>query len=392
MRKRRRYELAEALAGCAGPGSRFVGLGWSAQHLLLLTATPHMGRDTPYHYLWRLLDPQVFTTGEAFRRSPLEARSRHFIRRTKEEMVGLDGTPLYRRRTCDTFSYALSPGPDGEQALYDATTAYLRHAYDRALAMGVSAAAYAEPELSAQMVEERRAALRAELPERRCRIGVGLDLRAADLAARRTKLAGRPADAGGIETNDKLQAVKAEQRALSSERRHVLARTDAAAERLAPGHVRFLAHALVVPARASGALERYDASVEEIAFRVAAAWEQELGSTVRDVSTPGAARLAGLSDWPGFDLLATPPDGDVRNIEVKGRAGQSAVQLELNEWKQACHLGDRYWLYVVFDCATPDPRLVRVRDPFRRLLAKSRESSAWVVSAQSLIDAAEQTP
>ena len=133
VRKRRRYELAEALAGCAGPASRYAGLGWSAQHLLLLTATPHMGKNTPYHYLWRLLDPQVFATGEAFRRFPREARDRHFIRRIKEEMVGLDGTPLYRRRACDTFSYALSAGPDGEQALYDATTAYLRHAYNRAL-------------------------------------------------------------------------------------------------------------------------------------------------------------------------------------------------------------------------------------------------------------------
>ena len=59
-RKRRRYRLAEALAGCADPAARFAGLGWSARHLLLLTATPHMGRDEPYHYLWRLLDPHVF--------------------------------------------------------------------------------------------------------------------------------------------------------------------------------------------------------------------------------------------------------------------------------------------------------------------------------------------
>ena len=34
---------------------------------------------------------------------------------------------------CSTFSYDLSPGPDGEQALYDATTAYLLHACGRAL-------------------------------------------------------------------------------------------------------------------------------------------------------------------------------------------------------------------------------------------------------------------
>ncbi len=256
-------------------------------------------------------------------------------------------------------------------------------------AMRASAAAYAGQELSARPVEERRTALRAELPERRRRIGIGFDLRAADLAARRTKLAGR---AAGTDTHDELQAVKDEQRALSTERRDVLARTQAAPERIAPGEVRFLAHALVVPARDSDAIERYDARVEETAVRIAAGWERERGSTVRDVSTPGAARLAGLPDWPGFDLLAMLPDGGVRNIEVKGRVAQSAVQLELNEWKQALHLGDRYWLYVVFHCATPAPRLLRVRDPFRRLLAKRRESSAWIISAQSIIDAAVQTP
>ena len=133
VRKRRRYELAEALAGCVGANSRFASLRWSARHLLLLTATPHMGRDEPYHYLWRLLDPSVFATGEAVRRLPPQDRGRYFVRRTKEEMVGLDGTPLYRRRTCDTFSYDLSPGPEGEQTLYDETTAYLRHGYNRAL-------------------------------------------------------------------------------------------------------------------------------------------------------------------------------------------------------------------------------------------------------------------
>ena len=44
---------------------------------------------------------------------------------------------------------------------------------------------------------------------------------------------------------------------------------------------------------------------------------------------------------------------------------------------------------VVFDCATPDHRRVRVRGPFRRLLAKSREPSVYVISPRSLIDAAE---
>ena len=128
-----RYRLAEALAGCADPKSRFAGLAWSARHLLLLTATPHMGRDLPYHYLWRLIDPRAFSTGEAVRRLPETARARHFLRRTKEEMVGFDGKPLYLPRHCDTLSYDLSPGPDGERDLYERTTAYLREFYGRAL-------------------------------------------------------------------------------------------------------------------------------------------------------------------------------------------------------------------------------------------------------------------
>ena len=60
-------------------------------------------------------------------------------------MLDLAGKAIYRQRFCDTFGYALSTGPDGEQALYDATTAYLSDTYGLAvgnrgaarLAMGV---------------------------------------------------------------------------------------------------------------------------------------------------------------------------------------------------------------------------------------------------------------
>ena len=160
IRRTRRYALAEALAGCAPAGGRFAGLPWAAHHLLLLTATPHMGREEPYHYLWRLLDPQAFATGAALGRCPPEARTSHFIRRTKEEMVSLDGRPLYRPRTCDTFSYDLTSGPAGEQALYDATTDYLRLVYGRSLTNSrtwwrgaVDAAAHADPALEVVLPE-----------------------------------------------------------------------------------------------------------------------------------------------------------------------------------------------------------------------------------------------
>jgi hypothetical protein len=57
---------------------------------------------------------------------------------------------------------------------------------------------------------------------------------------------------------------------------------------------------------------------------------------------------------------------------VKGRAGIGDVELTENEWAKACNRRDRYWLYVVFDCGTPHPRLLRVRDPFGKLVVKAK--------------------
>ena len=130
-RKTDRYHLAEAVAGAVVNGDQWT-LPWSAQHLLLLTATPHMGKEFPYYFLWRLLLPDALSTYEAFTKFPEESRQRHFIRRTKEEMVRLDGSPLYPERTCDTLSYDLTKGPDSEQELYEETTDYLRSFYNQA--------------------------------------------------------------------------------------------------------------------------------------------------------------------------------------------------------------------------------------------------------------------
>ena len=121
VRKTDRYRLAEAIVGLAVDDDRWR-LGWSAPNVLLLTATPHMGRDFPYYSLWRLLVPDALPTFEAFETFPEAQRRRHFIRRTKEEMVRFDGQPLYPQRNCDTLSYALNPA---EQELYDATTRYI---------------------------------------------------------------------------------------------------------------------------------------------------------------------------------------------------------------------------------------------------------------------------
>jgi len=252
------------------------------------------------------------------------------------------------------------------------------------LGLRAKAASCAERQTLERLVEDRRAALRAELPERRRRLGVGFDLRAAELARDRTKLYG-----DGAAKEGELEAIKQEQNLLSAQRRHALAQLENEPERIVAGKIRFLAHALAVPADGAEESERYDLRIEEAAIRIALGWEKDRGASVRDVSRPELARRAGLPDWPGFDLLCERPGGEVRNIEVKGRADRGAVQMEANEWKQACHLGDRYWLYVVFDCAASNPCLVRVRNPFAKLLARSRNAESHTISAKSLLEAAE---
>ena len=68
-------------------------------------------------------------------------------------------------------------------------------------------------------------------------------------------------------------------------------------------------------------------------------------------------------------------------------AGVGEVEVSANEWAKACNLRDDYWLYVVYDCATPKPRLVRVRDPFGALLAKAKGSV--LISAKDVVSASE---
>ncbi|MCR6496908.1 helix-turn-helix domain-containing protein [Thermomonas sp. S9] len=137
-----RYRLAEAIAGVRELPEEWR-MPWAAHHLLLLTATPHMGKEYPYYCLWRLLEPELFSTETAFAKFPRESRERYFIRRVKEEMVDLRGKPLYPERLCDTVSYDLTQGQISEQVLYDRTTAYIRHYYNQARLLNRQAARFA---------------------------------------------------------------------------------------------------------------------------------------------------------------------------------------------------------------------------------------------------------
>lgn len=238
-----------------------------------------------------------------------------------------------------------------------------------------------------QLAIQRRKALLDTLPEREQYIRRGFDFQEAELAAARVKQSekSRSGNAAAIKA---LKEIKEQQRSLAQRRAVALTTVRREPELIAPGHLTFLAHAIVVPSANLDDLERHDAEIEKIAIDLTRAYEEAAGATVKDVSTPPLARAAGLTDNPGFDLLSVYPAGDARGhraIEVKGRANTGDVEVSSNEWARAANLRDGYWLYAVYDCATPAPRLVRVQDPFGNLLAKAKGSV--LISARQVIQA-----
>src|SRR5207245_6622457 len=120
-----------------------------------------MGKDYPYFALWRLLEPDVLSTYESFADYPRELRQLHFIRRTKEEMVYLDGRPLYPKRVSDTLGYDLAQGAVSEQTLYDETTEYLRLIYNKAKMLNRSAARLAMSVFQRRLASSTLALLRS---------------------------------------------------------------------------------------------------------------------------------------------------------------------------------------------------------------------------------------
>jgi hypothetical protein len=242
------------------------------------------------------------------------------------------------------------------------------------------------------IVEEHRAKIELSLPERLDWLSRGYDHKTAELIAKRQHVA-EEARRGDPRARAELTKVKDQQRELTAERDRHLALLKAEPTLIVPGEVTLVAHALVLPTDDPEEKKRYDEDVEAIAMRLARIHEETAGATVHDVHTPELARRAGLQDWPGFDLRSRRPAtihfaAEERAIEVKGCAQSGAVEVSANEWARACILRENYWLYVVFDCATPKPRLVRVRDPFGRLLARAKGSV--LINAGQIISAAEE--
>ena len=93
-----------------------------ARHLLLMTATPHAGKDEDFQAFLALLDPDRFAG--AYRRGVHRADYAGVMRRmVKEDLLTFEGRPLFPERIAQTVAYELSPA---EQELYEQVTAYVR--------------------------------------------------------------------------------------------------------------------------------------------------------------------------------------------------------------------------------------------------------------------------
>ncbi len=235
------------------------------------------------------------------------------------------------------------------------------------------ARAYLAERIARGMALDRKKALADSVPEREGFIRRGFDYQETELAAARAKHSDK-ARSGNRKAMEAMEEVKRQQRELATRRQNAIAVLHREPDLIAPGEVTFVAHALVVPSSDPADIEQHDTNVEMVAMQLAQAFEEAAGAKVLDVHTPDLARLAGLPDNPGFDLLSIRSGSEKRSIEVKGRATTGDIEVSANEWAKACNMRQDYWLYAVYNCATSNPRLARVQDPFGNLLAKAKGS------------------
>lgn len=113
--KTKRFQLGEALRD-------------RTRHLLLMTATPHAGKEEDFQLFLTLLDRDGFEG--KFRAGVHSADTSGLMRRMiKEDLLTFDGKPLFPERIAQTVPYELTAD---EQDLYERVTQYVREGMNRA--------------------------------------------------------------------------------------------------------------------------------------------------------------------------------------------------------------------------------------------------------------------
>ncbi|MEM3488192.1 MAG: helicase-related protein [Candidatus Bathyarchaeia archaeon] len=99
-----------------------------------------------------------------------------------------------------------------------------------------------------------------------------------------------------------------------------------------------------------------DEEIERKGMEIAMNYERSQGREPEDVS----------SENLGFDIRSKGVDG-IRYIEVKARAKTGDIALTPNEWFKAKRFREQYWLYVIENVASLDPRLYLINNPVENL-------------------------
>jgi superfamily II DNA or RNA helicase len=103
-------------------------LGGLTRHFLLMTATPHNGKEEDFQLFMALLDADRFEG--KFRDGVHTSDVSDLMRRmVKERLLKFDGTPLFPERIAYTINYTLS---DGEARLYKEVTEYVQEQFNLA--------------------------------------------------------------------------------------------------------------------------------------------------------------------------------------------------------------------------------------------------------------------
>ena len=115
LKETRRYRLGKVLAK-------------ASRHFLLMTATPHAGKEEDFQAFMALLDSDRFEGRPRDAVAPADV-SDLMRRMIKERLLRFDGRPLFPERRATTVTYPLSAA---EQALYTRVTEYVREEMNRA--------------------------------------------------------------------------------------------------------------------------------------------------------------------------------------------------------------------------------------------------------------------
>jgi superfamily II DNA or RNA helicase len=115
LEKTKRFQLGELL-------------GDITRHLLLMTATPHSGKEEDFQLFLTLLDRDRFE-GKYQAKIYNDDTSGVMRRMVKEDLLTFEGKPLFPERIAETVPYELT---ELEQDLYEQVTTYVREGMNRA--------------------------------------------------------------------------------------------------------------------------------------------------------------------------------------------------------------------------------------------------------------------